>query len=158
MAVAITHMALHVKDVQACVDFYSSYAGMHIIHERECGRSYEDSPESKSVGMCEATRIVWLSEPGQESQFIIVLIPGGRGHQQQLDDFSHLGFALENKAAVDKVAKLALEEGRLVWGVREDKYPAGYYCGVRDPDGNFIEFSYGQPLGPGALELDIAEL
>ncbi|MCZ6873564.1 MAG: VOC family protein, partial [bacterium] len=26
----------------------------------------------------------------------------------------------------------------------------GYYCGVRDPDGNMVEFSYGQPLGPGA--------
>lgn len=157
MAVAITHMALHVKDVQACVDFYSSYAGMNIIHERECGRDHEGSSESKSADMCAAKRIVWLSEPGQESQFIIVLIPGGRGHQQQLDDFSHLGFALDSKTAVDRVAKLAQEEGTLVWGVREDKYPAGYYCGVRDPDGHFIEFSYGQPLGPGALALDSVE-
>ena len=26
------------------------------------------------------------------------------------------------------------------------------YCGIRDPDGNYVEFSYGQPLGPGAAE------
>jgi hypothetical protein len=25
---------------------------------------------------------------------------------------------------------------------------------VKDPDGNLIEFSYGQPLGPGASDLD----
>ena len=137
MAIALTHIALHVMDLEACVDFYCSYAGMHIIHERPSG----------------AKRIVWLCEPGQESQFIIVMLPGGEGHQQQMNDFSHLGFALESKAAVDKVAMRAEEEGILVWGVREDSYPAGYYCGVRDPDGNFIEFSYGQPLGPGAPEL-----
>jgi len=23
----------------------------------------------------------------------------------------------------------------------------GYYCGVLDPDGNRVEFSFGQPLG-----------
>ncbi|AQS39678.1 lactoylglutathione lyase-like lyase [Shewanella psychrophila] len=137
MTIALTHIAIHVADVSACVDFYSSYAGMHIIHERPSGEN----------------RIVWLSEPGQEPQFIIVVLPGGCGHKQQMNDFSHLGFALESKEAVDRLAKRAEEEGILVWGVRNDKYPAGYYCGVKDPDGNFIEFSYGQPLGPGAPEL-----
>ncbi|SQH78132.1 conserved protein of unknown function [Shewanella benthica] len=137
MAIALTHIALHVRDVEACVDFYSSYAGMNVIHERPSGEK----------------RIVWLCEPGQESQFIIVILPGGKGHKQQMNDFSHLGFALESKAVVDKIAMRAEEEGILVWGVREDSYPAGYYCGVRDPDGNFVEFSYGQPLGPGAPEL-----
>ena len=137
MAIALTHIALHVMDLEACVDFYSSYAGMHVIHERSSGEK----------------RIVWLSEPGQESQFIIVMLPGGDGHKQQMNDFSHLGFAMESKEAVDRVAIRAEEEGILVWGVREDSYPAGYYCGVRDPDGNFIEFSYGQPLGPGAADL-----
>ena len=145
MAIALTHIALHVMDLEACVDFYSSYAGMSVIHERPCGNSHERPSGEK--------RIVWLSEPGQESQFIIVMLPGGEGHKQQMNDFSHLGFALESKAAVDKVAMRAEEEGIQVWGVREDRYPAGYYCGVRDPDGNFVEFSYGQPLGPGAPEL-----
>ena len=27
----------------------------------------------------------------------------------------------------------------------------GYYCVVRDPDGNHVEFSYGQPIDPAAL-------
>ena len=42
--------------------------------------------------------------------------------------------------------------GYLVWEPREEPYPVGYYCGIRAPDGNMVEFSYGQPLGPGARE------
>ncbi len=149
MAIALTHIALHVADVTACVDFYVSYAGMQVIHERPCGNDSEPSC-NKSAEQLREKRIVWLSEPAQESQFIIVLIPGGSDHKQQMDDYSHLGFALGSKAEVDRVASRAKEEGILVWGVREDNYPAGYYCGIRDPDGHFIEFSYGQPLGPGS--------
>jgi len=138
MTIALTHIALHVMDVSACVHFYLSYAGMKITHERNSGDR----------------RIVWLSEPDLEAHFIMVILPGGKGRAQQMDDFSHLGFALESKEAVDNLAARANDAGILVWDVREDVYPAGYYCGVRDPDGNFVEFSYGQPLGPGAPELD----
>jgi len=42
--------------------------------------------------------------------------------------------------------------GCLLWAPREEPYPVGYYCGLRDPDGNAVEFSYGQPLGPGATD------
>ena len=30
---------------------------------------------------------------------------------------------------------------------KEEPKPVRYYCAVNDPDGNFVEFSYGQPLG-----------
>ncbi|QXP44985.1 VOC family protein [Shewanella eurypsychrophilus] len=89
MTIALTHIALHVEDVSACVDFYASYAGMQVIHERPCGHSSELSRSNNPVWLGK-NRIVWLSEPGQESQFIIVLIPGGREHKQQMDDYSHL--------------------------------------------------------------------
>ena len=46
----------------------------------------------------------------------------------------------------------AREEGCLVWPPKEEPYPVGYYCGLKDPGGNFVEFSYGQPLGPGGPE------
>jgi hypothetical protein len=94
-------------------------------------------------------RVVWLAEPGREREFIIVLVPGGSSRDQPTNDFSHMGFALENRSAVDDVAARAAAEGRLVWPPRDEPYPVGYYCGVRDPNGNFVEFSYGQPLGPG---------
>ena len=80
----------------------------------------------------ERSHIVWLAEPGQET----------------------LGFALDSKDAVDRLAEQARQEGRLLWEPREEDWPVGYYCGVLDPNGHQVEFSFGQPLGPGARPLD----
>lgn len=132
MTPRLTHIALHVRDLPACVAFYRDYCGLHLTHEREAGA------------------VAWLAEPGRESDFVMVLISGGPGRDQADGDYSHLGFALADKAAVDAVAARAEAAGLLVWPPRQEPYPVGYYCGVRDPDGNRVEFSYGQPLGPGA--------
>ncbi len=134
MSPAFTHLALHVRDLDACVRFYQSYAQMRLTHDRGG----------------DGKRIVWLAEPGKETEFIVVLIPGGPGRDQNSSDFSHLGFALESEQAVDAIANKARAEGILEWEPRQEPYPVGYYCGIRDPDGNFVEFSFGQPLGPGA--------
>jgi len=77
-------------------------------------------------------------------------VPGGHGREQEATDYSHLGFALDSRAAVDAIADKARMAGYLVWEPREEPYPVGYYCGIRAPDGNMVEFSYGQPLGPGS--------
>jgi catechol 2,3-dioxygenase-like lactoylglutathione lyase family enzyme len=129
----LTHLALHVRDLEACIAFYREFCGMRIVHERRSGES----------------RVVWLAEPGREQEFIFVIVPGGVGRQQAATDYSHFGFALESRAAVDAIADKARAMGCLVWEPREEPYPVGYYCGIRDPDGNMVEFSYGQPLGPG---------
>ena len=134
MRPSLTHIALHVRDFDACVKFYQAYAGLEVVHDR-CDH---------------ATRVVWLAEAGRKSEFIIVLLPGGPGRNQADTDFSHLGFAVASHAAVDAIAELARDEGLLVWEPRQEPYPVGYYCGIRDPDGNFVEFSFGQPLGPGS--------
>jgi catechol 2,3-dioxygenase-like lactoylglutathione lyase family enzyme len=141
MTPALTHIALHVRDLDACVAFYRDFCGMRLVHER---------------GETGAHRVVWLAEPGKERDFIIVLVPGGPGRDQAERDYSHLGFALESREAVDNIAASAAAAGCLVWPPRAEPYPVGYYCGVRDPDGNFVEFSYGQPLGPGAPPLPAA--
>ena len=75
---------------------------------------------------------------------------GDPGRDQADGDFSHLGFALESREAVDAAEAKARAGGYLMWPTREEPYPVGYYCGLRDPDGNCVELSYGQPLGPGA--------
>ena len=49
----------------------------------------------------------------------------------------------------------AARSGCLIWPPRDEPYPVGYYCGLRDPNGNYVEFSYGQPLGPGAEQMPI---
>ena len=130
---SLTHLALHVKDLDACIEFYQSYCEMQVIHQRA---SHDH-------------QVVWLAEEGREKEFILVVLPGGPGRDQSEKDFSHLGFALESRKSVDKLAERAREEGILVWEPKEEPYPVGYYCAVNDPDGNFVEFSYGQPLGQG---------
>lgn len=137
MTPRLTHIALHLRDLDASIGFYRDICGMKIIHQREDA----------------GTRVVWMAEPGRETDFIFVLIPGGPGRDQAENDFSHLGFALDSRAAVDRVATAAERAGCLAWAPRDEPYPVGYYCGLRDPDGNFVEFSYGQPLGPGATPL-----
>ena len=138
MSVALTHIALHVNEFEECIDFYKQYCAM-----LECHRRSDDH-----------SKVVWLSEPGKEREFILVVINGGRVHEQAENDFGHLGFAVETAARVDDLAEQAKQDGRLVWAPRAEPYPVGYYCGIRDPAGNIVEFSYGQPLGPGAEHLD----
>ncbi len=137
MRPTLTHLALHVPDLDACIAFYAQFCGMDVFHER-AGKG---------------SRIVWMAEPGKEREFIFVIMPGGRDRELAEDDYSHFGFALTSRAEVDAIAAQARHAGCLVWEPRDEPYPVGYYCGVRDPAGNYVEFSYGQPLGPGAEDM-----
>ena len=130
MAPTLTHLAIHVRDLEACIRFYQSWCGMTVTHRRE--------------------GVAWLAEPGKEHDFILVLIDGGPGHDLAVRDYSHIGFAVANRDSVDAIAGRARTAGILAWAPTDEPYPIGYYCGLKDPDGNLVEFSYGQPLGPGA--------
>ena len=133
----ITHIALHVADLDACIAFYRDYCGMTITHERSGGQK----------------RIVWMAEPGRETDFIFVMMNGGSDLELPDRDYRHFGFALATRAAVDAIAEQGRRGGCLIWEPRDEPYPVGYYCGLKDPNGNYVEFSYGQPLGPGAEPL-----
>lgn len=132
----LTHLALHVTDIDACIEFYQYYCHMEISHERCTGHQ----------------RIVWMAEPEREKEFVFVLMNGGRNLNLSKDDYRHFGFAVASRVLVDDIAPRAKMRGDLVWPPRDEPYPVGYYCGLRDPNGNYVEFSYGQPLGPGAPE------
>lgn len=133
----LTHLALHVPDLDACLEFYRNFCGMEVVHER-AGKG---------------SRIVWIAEPGKAESFIFVIMPGGNERQLAADDYSHFGFACASRDEVDAIAERARAAGCLIWAPRDEPYPVGYYCGVRDPAGNYVEFSFGQPLGPGAVHL-----
>ena len=137
MRPALTHLALHVPDLEACIAFYERFCGMHVFHERP-GKG---------------SRIVWMAEPGKERDFIFVMMPGGTNRSLAATDYGHLGFALGSREDVDEIANRARDDGCLIWEPRDEPYPVGYYCGLRDPAGNYVEFSFGQPLGPGAEEM-----
>lgn len=130
----LTHLALHVRDLDAMVEFYGDYCELAVVHDRRRDGGH----------------VVWLAEEGRAEEFVIVLIDRGPAREPAEGDFSHLGFALESKQAVDAAARRAETVDCLMWPTREEPYPVGYYCGLRDPDGNCVELSYGQPLGPGA--------
>jgi len=133
MSSKLTHVALHVRDVEASRAFYEDYCGLSVVHERP-------SHGSDST-------IYWMSAQGQERDFVIVILPGGSRPAQPSGDFSHLGIALDSEAAVEALAERAQAEGILAWPVHRDSFPVGTYCGVYDPAGAVVEFSFGQPLG-----------
>lgn len=136
MTPVLTHIALHVRDIDAMQDFYEKLCGMTVVHERN------DNGQ----------RVIWMAEPGREKEFVFVMMTGGNRDKQDARDYSHLGFACASREEVDRIAKNAEAMGNLFWPPTEEPYPVGYYCGVRDPDGALVEFSYGQPLGPGAAD------
>ena len=133
MTPALTHIALQVRDLDASIAFYTEFCNMHLSHKRND----------------DGARVAWIAESGRDNAFVFVLIERAGHRPQAAEDFGHLGFALESRAAVDAIAAQA--GSRLAWPPREHPFPTGYLCGVRDPDGNIVEFSYGQPLKPETL-------
>jgi len=136
MIPAFTHCALHVAELDQSIAFYESYCGLKIVKEHGEGKS----------------RVVWLASPGTEDKFVLVLLGGGLRRTQDEEDMTHYGFGVASREDIDKIAERAREDGLLHWTPREYAPPTGYLCGVKDPTGYIIEFSYGQPLGPHAKD------
>ncbi|ODR99786.1 hypothetical protein AUC69_08305 [Methyloceanibacter superfactus] len=136
MTPSFTHCAMHVADLGQSIDFYERYCGMKIVKEH---------------GACDK-RVVWLASPGAEQRFVLVLLGGGPPRDQDADDMTHYGFGVASRADIDAIAAKAKAEGLLHWEPRDYAPPTGYLCGVKDPTGYIIEFSYGQPLGPHAKD------
>jgi predicted lactoylglutathione lyase len=95
-------------------------------------------------------RVIAAWSPGAGDRFVLVLLGGGASREQSEGDMTHYGFGVATRDEVDRIAALAKEDGRLHWEPHEYAPPTGYLCGVKDPTGYIVEFSYGQPLGPHA--------
>jgi catechol 2,3-dioxygenase-like lactoylglutathione lyase family enzyme len=134
MTVAFTHCALQASNLDESIDFYARYCGMEIVKEHGEGDK----------------RVVWLASPGAGDRFVLVLLGGGALREQSEGDMTHYGFGVATRDEVDRIATLAKEDGCLHWEPHEYAPPTGYLCGVKDPTGYIVEFSYGQPLGPHA--------
>lgn len=135
MKTAFTHCALHVQDLAASIGFYEHFCGLKVV------RRHGEGPDDAAA---------WLAEEGRETKFVLVLLEGGSGRRPCEGDMTHYGFAVETREDVDAVAAQARETGRLYWEPRQLPPPVGYLCALQDPDGYIVEFSFGQPLGPGA--------
>lgn len=126
-----THVALLVSDVDKTADFYIKYCGLKVLNRR--------------IDPKTGYRVIWM---GEDLDFVIVAFESDKEPIQSLSKpLSHLGFSLNSKEEVDEIANLAREEGLLNYGPVYFDSVVGYICEVLDPDGNSIEFSYGQELG-----------
>lgn len=128
--IGLTHIALPVTDVDRSIKFYSTYAGMEVIHRRL------DSETGVAV--------VWLCD--RTRPFAIVLIQTDSVHPV-LSPFAHLGVGCKSRKYVDNLCAQAKQEGVLVEEPKDSGYPIGYWAFLRDPDGHTLELSYGQEIG-----------
>jgi catechol 2,3-dioxygenase-like lactoylglutathione lyase family enzyme len=131
----LTHVAIHARDLDSSIEFYRQYAALHVVHDR-CDNG---------------VRVVWLSEEREDPSFVIVIIgtPPAPGRLPALTE--HLGYDLPSRDAVDEIAARAKKAGILAHGPVDLGRVVGYLCILRDPDGNAIEFSHGQPINPKRL-------
>jgi len=125
-----THIALQVRDIDRTIAFYERYCGMRVIHERK-----------------NAFRVVWLGWGEDPPRFALVLL-GKDYEENRPPEYQHIGLAVDSRAEVDEIAARASGDGlEVIWPPQDAGPIVGYFCGLHDPDGNMIEFSYGQRLG-----------
>ncbi len=134
MGARLTHIALHVSALDDCVRFYERYCNLKMTDDQVRG----------------GRRVVLIAEPGRESEFVIQLIGGGEDRPAAPQNESHLGFAVESREAVDEAIAKGREDGILIWEPEDSPFPMGYFCALRDPNGNTVEISYGHLINPGA--------
>ena len=128
--IGLTHIALPVADIDRSIRFYSTYAGMEVIHNR--------------IDAETGTEVVWLCD--HTRPFAIVLIQTDSVHPV-LSPFAHLGVGCRSRQEIDSLCAQARQEGILIEEPQDYGYPVGYWAFLRDPDGHTLELSYGQEIG-----------
>jgi catechol 2,3-dioxygenase-like lactoylglutathione lyase family enzyme len=131
----LTHVALGVGDLDRTIAFYRKHVGLHVVHERND----------------QGTRVVWLAERETDPSFVIVLFEVPADRARGSGTLQHLGFAVAARADVDAAAEAARADGVLRVEPTYAGPVVGYFCIVADPDGNQVEFSFGQPINPRDL-------
>lgn len=137
----MTHLALHISNLDKAIDFYTRFTEMNVVHQR-----YDKETEMRTA---------WLSDrdKGRETEFVIVLLEGtppqipNAKPQLPLAPISHMGFSMPTREDVDRTAERGRELGVLKFGPVYLNEIVGYICILADPDGHQLEFSYGQVNG-----------
>ena len=135
MRPTLTHLALGVRNLDRTIDFYRRHAGLRVVHDRLDG----------------ASRVVWLGEDREDVRFVLVLFEVTGERPPAPSTLQHLGFAVGSREEVDAAAASGRAEGVLAMEPLYAGPVVGYFCILNDPDGNQVEFSYGQPINPRDL-------
>jgi catechol 2,3-dioxygenase-like lactoylglutathione lyase family enzyme len=121
----LDHIAMLTADPERAAQFYTEWAGMRVIHQRQ-------DPGSSH-------RVSWVRLAHDQSGLIIVLVESDeRVAKGRMD---HFGFHVSSRADVDEIAGWARDAGILVDEPQYAGPVVGYFCTIKDPDGNLLEFS-----------------
>lgn len=124
---AFSHIALMVTDVDKMIDFYSEFAEMEVIHKR----------------VDDGIKVVWLRLPEPKS-LTIVMIEDKNITTHTVQRVNHFGLDASSKEVVDQISEKAKQMKVLKYPAQDGGKILGYFCIVEDPDGNQLEFAYGQ--------------
>jgi catechol 2,3-dioxygenase-like lactoylglutathione lyase family enzyme len=124
----LSHLGLPVTDLAKSTAFYEKWLGMKV-------QAKADDP----MGV----RSVRLAQKG--GTFVISLLAGPMA--MPMPGVMHLGLECATKAEVDKIAADAKKAGILTYGPVDSGADLGYQAYISDPDGNGIEFAFGQKVG-----------
>jgi lactoylglutathione lyase len=127
----LDHLALECRDIAKTIEFYQRYADMEVIHDR-----YE-----------QGVRVTWIRHRRDRNGLILVLIQKPRVSKTE-GRMNHLGFHVASRSEVDLISTTAASDNFLAEPAKNGGEILGYLCIVRDPDGNLVEFSYGQAKAP----------
>jgi len=128
MAPRWTHVTINCSNIDASVDFYTSFCGLTIVRDRRI----------------EGHHNVWLGpviKPGEDPIFVLVIV-----QDEVKARLDHFGFQCDSRAEVDRIAAIARQQDVLVEPPVDIGGVVGYFTMVRDPDGHMVEFTFGQPL------------
>ncbi len=128
--VRLTHIGLPVTDLDKSIAFYTKWAGMKVTER------------PKEGGGVQGAR---MAQKG--SDFVISLLEMPMQMALPMPGVMHLGFDATSKAQVDKIAASAKKAGILISGPVDSGPDLGYQTYISDPDGNNLEFAFGQKVG-----------
>lgn len=125
----LDHVAMLSSDIERSARFYCEWAGMKIVHDRrDPGHTH---------------RVVWVQLAGEPVGLIIVMIESEKHGPQgwPKSTLDHFGFHVTSRAEVDSIAERARAIGILADEPQYAGPVVGYFCTIKDPDGNLLEFS-----------------
>lgn len=123
----LSHIALVVSDIEKMIDFYQYFAEMSLIHRR----------------IDEEVNVAWL-KLGAPSELTIVMIENKNLNETGYQRMNHFGFDCTSKEAVDNISVKAKNYNCIKYNPFCGGEILGYLCVIEDPDGNQLEFAYGQ--------------
>lgn len=133
-----THDAFPTRRLDACVDFYTGFAGLRLVRTRgEHG-----------------SRVVWLAQREALLPIFVFVEEPGAPRPIATDEplLRHLGFEVESRALIDALHRRLCDAGLAPTPPRDVDDVVGYVTLVRDPDGRVVEFSHGQDVSPASWD------